>query len=152
NTYTYDAMGQMITGPGKTITFNARNLPGSMTGTSNSQYWYDESRARIQKVYGTTTRYLGDDIEIALTGNTYTKYLPGGAKRVGATTYWLHTDSQGSIQSVTDATGVEQHHRKYYPYGDKLGSDTGTLAESRGYIGQRLDETGLIYLHARYYD
>src|SRR5262249_52154914 len=37
-------------------------------------------------------------------------------------------------------------------FGDKLGSDTGSNVESRGYIGQRQDETGLIYLHARYYD
>src|SRR5262249_294111 len=43
---------------------------------------------------------------------------------------------------------------KYSPYGER-NSTTGT--ESRGYIGERQDETigsmaGLFYLHARYYD
>ena len=42
--------------------------------------------------------------------------------------------------------------RTYRPYGEKIADSTGHV-ESRGWIDQRQDgETGLTYLHARYYD
>jgi RHS repeat-associated protein len=40
---------------------------------------------------------------------------------------------------------------KYYPYGDSRNS-TGTLATDKLFTGQRLDDTGLYYYGARYYD
>jgi RHS repeat-associated protein len=64
----------------------------------------------------------------------------------------LHTDRLGSVQAITDAIPSVVQHRTYRPYGDKIG-DTTSHTESRGYIGERQDtETGLTYLHARYYD
>jgi RHS repeat-associated protein len=74
------------------------------------------------------------------------------AKRVGLTTYWLHTDHLGSIQAITDSAGAIVYRRTYRPYGETI-SQTGSNTESRGWIDQRQDvETGLTYLHARYYD
>jgi RHS repeat-associated protein len=78
------------------------------------------------------------------------------AKRVGAgptaTTFWLHTDRLGSIQATTDTTGQNIFRRTYRPYGETIG-ELGSHVESRGWIDQRNDpETGLTYLHARYYD
>jgi RHS repeat-associated protein len=77
------------------------------------------------------------------------------AQRVGvgpsSTTRWLHTDRQGSVVSVTDSSGTEVQHMIYRPYGDRLSTAT-SLPVSQGYIGERQDETGLLYLHARYYD
>jgi len=102
---------------------------------------------------------LGDDYEV--TNGVVTKYvsvegLGVVAKRVGAapsiTTFWLHTDRLGSIQAITGVTGAEVQRRTYRPYGDKIADTTGHV-ESRGYIEERQDgETGLTYLHARYYD
>jgi RHS repeat-associated protein len=40
---------------------------------------------------------------------------------------------------------------KYYPYGDSRNS-TGDLATDKLFTGQRLDDTGLYYYGARYYD
>src|SRR5262249_20618318 len=123
--YSYDASGNMTTRAGATITFDARGHVTNVTGTSGTALSYDADGARIQKVYGTTTtRYLGDGLELNMSTGTWTKYV-GGAKRVGPvngpwTSYWIHTDQQGSIQSVTDSNGVEQLHRRYYPFGDKL--------------------------------
>jgi RHS repeat-associated protein len=72
--------------------------------------------------------------------------------RVGPDTFWLHSDRLGSIQVVTDVTGADVQHRTYRPYGDKL-ADTSVHVESLGYVGERQDtDTGLTYLHARYYD
>lgn len=74
------------------------------------------------------------------------------AKKAGTTLYWLHTDRLGSINATTDGSGAEVLRRSYRSYGELLGQ-TGTDTESLDYIGQRTDsETGLTYLHARYYD
>ena len=94
--------------------------------------------------------YLGDDVEIA--GGETTKYLPGGAKRVDAATTWLHKDHLGSTRAVTDANFTEVQRLNYHPYGERLSTATG-LPEPKSWIGERQDaETGLFYLHARYYD
>jgi len=47
--------------------------------------------------------------------------------------------------------GAEVQRLTHFPYGDRRGTATGH-PESKGWIGQRQDETGLVYLHARYYD
>jgi RHS repeat-associated protein len=84
-----------------------------------------------------------------------TKYISLGgrpvAKRVGTSTFFLHADHLGSIQVVTDAQGAEVQRLTHRPWGQRLSSSTGH-AESLGFTGQRQDESGLIYLHARYYD
>jgi RHS repeat-associated protein len=108
---------------------------------------------------GTSLYPFGDDYEV--TNGQVTKYVSVEglgviAKRVGsgtgAVTYWLHTDRLGSIQAVTDGTAQVVFRRTYRPYGQTL-AEGGSPAESRGWIDQRNDpETGLTYLHARYYD
>jgi RHS repeat-associated protein len=153
-TFTYDNNGNLESGNGRAIQWTADNLP-SQVGTT--QFTYDGIGERVKKTSsGSSSLYpFGDDYEI--TNGTITKYVSVEglgviAKRVGSTTYWLHTDRLGSVQAITDAIGSEVQHRTYRPYGDKSG-DTTSHAESRGYIGERQDtDTGLTYLHARYYD
>ena len=53
--------------------------------------------------------------------------------------------------SLTDASGVEVQRQKYRPFGDRLSTST-THVESRGFTGQRQDESGLFFLHARYFE
>jgi len=122
---------------------------------------YDGFGERLKKTGtgGTSLYPFGDDYEV--TNGEVTKYvsvegLGVVAKRVGAgptaTTFWLHTDRLGSIQATTDATGQNIFRRTYRPYGETIG-ELGSHVESRGWIDQRNDpETGLTYLHARYYD
>jgi RHS repeat-associated protein len=150
NTYSYDENGNMVAGAGRTISWNVDNLPVEVNGVRSV---YDGNGVRLKKIVGgAVTLTIGDDYEVA--GTTITKYVSlGGAlvgKLVGADRYWLHTDHQGSIQVITDAGGNEVQRLNYRPYGDR---QSGTAhAESRGYTGQRQDESGLIYLHARYVD
>jgi RHS repeat-associated protein len=77
------------------------------------------------------------------------------AKLVGpegtATAFWMHTDRLGSIQAVTNGAGSEVLRRSYEAFGDRT-FDSSSHPETRGYIEQREDETGLVYLHARYYE
>ena len=113
-------------------------------------YAPDGSRLKKSKPAGTTL-YLGSGIERAPDG-TWTKYLPG-AVRVGsgaaAVTTWIHRDHLGSVRFLTSEAGGVAEWAGYTSYGWQSPG----LSVSRGYIGERHDdETGLIFLNARFYD
>jgi RHS repeat-associated protein len=115
----------------------------------------------VKKTSGTTTSLypFGDDYEI--TNGVVTKYISIEgvgvvAKKVtGGSSpgvYWFLSDHLGSLQGVLDGNGAAISRRTYRPYGQTLGQ-SGSHTESRGWIDQRNDtETGLTYLHARYFD
>jgi RHS repeat-associated protein len=153
DTYGYDDNGNRFLGPTGWIQWNASNLPTSINVNTFS---YDGLGERVKKVWnGSTTLYpAGDDYEMR--DGVVTKYISAHglgviAKRTSGQTFWLHTDRLGSIQVVTDVGGTEVHRRTYRPYGELIDASTSHV-ESRGWIDQRQDETGLTYLHARYYD
>jgi RHS repeat-associated protein len=136
--YMYDGASRLVTAPG-------------------AQMVYGPDGSRLKKVAGgSTTLYLGADIEItgwtSGGGGTMKKYLPGDIKRVGlSTTSYLHHDHLGSVRAVTNSAGGFVDRTDYRPYGEQLGF--AAVTESKGYIGERHDdETGLMYLNARYYD
>ena len=150
---TYDPNGNLVSGRGRSYDWNVDNKPTTVNGVSFA-YAGDGTRLKKTAPGGTTLYPLGDDYEIK--DGVATKYLrlggPPIAKRVGATSYWLHADRLGSVQAVTDAAGQNALRRTYRPYGQKI-ADSTSHWEPLGYIGERLDEeTGLTYLHARYYD
>jgi len=74
-----------------------------------------------------------------------------GGKQVGTNFFVNHSDHLGSIQAVTDAAGVEVRRQDHTPFGDQHYA-TGSHAESKGWIGEREEQTELVYLNARYYD
>ena len=116
--------------------------------TATSSFVYAPDGSRLKKtVSGTTTLYVGDDWEV--TGGVSTYYLPGDAVMTGAVVSWLHRDVLGSVRLTTNAAGAIVQRAHYRPYGERLEA-IATLMTSKGFIGERNDETGLIYLHARY--
>jgi RHS repeat-associated protein len=119
-------------------------------GSGTVAFVYGPDGARLKKITaGGETLYLGD-VEIA--PDATITYLPGSAMRLNGETAWLHKDHLGSVQAVSNALGAEIRRKAYGPYGERL-STTGSLVQSMDYIGERLDEeTGLLYLNARYYD
>ena len=123
--------------------------------TPTMEFTYDANGARVQQIEGDVIRrHLGDGYEVEVGGAT-TKYvsLAGTlvARKHGDTKTFVHVDHLGTIQAETDAAGIEVLRRSYEPYGDVVSTD-GELVESRGFTGQRHDASGLLYLHARYYD
>jgi RHS repeat-associated protein len=113
-------------------------------------FTYGGTGERLKKVSGSqVTRYVGGNYEIAPNG-TVTKYLIGG-KQVGTAFFINHSDHLGSIQAVTDASGAEVRRQDHTPFGDQHYA-AGSHAESKGWIGEREEETELVYLNARYYD
>ena len=151
--YGYDAAGNMTSTPTDTLVYDGDNRLEEVVGVA--EFVYGPDGERLKKIAGaSTTLFFGGDAEIA--GGTMTKYLPGDAKRIGsggsAKTYWLHRDHLQSVRITTDDTAAIVMRANYKPYGEQL-LTVSTLPDSKAYIGERQDvETGLIYLHARYYD
>ncbi len=159
NTYAYDAGGNVTSvsgGTTRTLTWDGDNRIATVVGGGTSlAMTYDADGARVQQVEnGVTRHYVGDDYEVQVGGSAI-RYvsLPGAvvARLDGSTATFVHTDQQGSIQAETDAAGAEVHRRVFRPFGEVI-STSGSVNESRGYTGQRHDASGLVYLHARYYD
>ena len=145
--YVYDAAGRMTSRDGQVISWNGDGKPSSIGST---QFTYGGTGERLKKVTGSSvTRYVGGDYEIAPDG-TVTKTLVGG-KQMGTDIFVHHRDHLGSIQAVSDVTGVEVRRQDHAPFGDQHYA-WGSHAESKGWIGEREEETELVYLNARYYD
>lgn len=158
--YCYDRDGRIVYNTaGRYITYDVVGKPLAVGGES---YSYDGTGNRIYKRSGSVvTHYpFGDDYEVDLSTNTTTIYLTLGGhtlsggpvvKKVGANKFWHHLDHQGSVRHITNGSGAVVLTQSYKAFGEKLAT-TGTHVESLGFTGQRQDENGLIYLHARYYD
>jgi RHS repeat-associated protein len=155
-TFSYDAAGNMLTGNGRSYEWDAANrLVRVAAGGSVTRYTYDGNGERIQKSHdGAVTRYLGRDYEVGPTG-TVTKYFRLGgevvAKKVGGARFWLHPNHLDSVSVITDQGGNEVKRETHRAYGETMAAQ-GAHVESFGFTGQRTDETGLLFLHARYYD
>jgi RHS repeat-associated protein len=161
NTLSYDVDGAGPE-PRKTFSYDAENRPLTVARDSTgitSAYAYDPEGERASKVTGagaslSTTTYLGNDAEVlvdpANTGSgLMTAYLTPDAMREGSVTKWLHKDHLSSNRLVTGQSGAVLTRTAYTAFGQP----TTPPSQSRAYINERYDtETGLHYLHARYYD
>ncbi len=130
-------------------------VPGGPDGPVRLAFGYDANDVRIRMVEGDVTRhYVGDDYEAA--GGASIKYVTIAGSPVarleGDKKTWVHTNHLGSVQAQTDALGNEVHRKGYRPYGEIVSTQGSLQYEPRGFTGQRHDASGLVYLHARYYD
>jgi RHS repeat-associated protein len=123
----------------------------------STEMLYGATGDRIKRTSAASTSYypLGDDYEVSNGVTTVYISLPQlglVAKKTESSFYWLHTDRLGSIQAISNGSGQTVQRSTYRPYGANIANQTGHV-ESRGYIGQRHDaDTGISYLHARYFD
>ncbi len=102
------------------------------------------------------TYYLGNDVELAVTpaipAGQFTSYLSSTVRRAGSATDFLVQDQQGSIRRETRFNGAATA-RDFAAYGMPVTLSGLSAANGKAYINERFDpETGLQYLHARYYD
>ncbi|MBI3771674.1 MAG: VCBS repeat-containing protein [Gammaproteobacteria bacterium] len=171
-TYTYDANGNVLTGNGRTYTYNYFNKPLTISATGNStSYTYDPDDQRLTKNVNNgakVTTYIGKLYEKTVSGaTTEHRYFISAGDRlvaqintVGATkTYYnVHTDMLGSVDVITDASGAKASDISFDEFGDPRPGNWGTGAPSlsmtsRGYTGHETDaESGLINMNARLYD
>ncbi|MDP3092209.1 MAG: SpvB/TcaC N-terminal domain-containing protein [Nitrospira sp.] len=166
HTYLYDDNGNLTSGAGRTITYDAENRPiciavngtGCTPGQSTTTtFAYDAQGKRVKKTVGTVaTFYFGPHYECE--NGQCTKYIWANGQRIamrnsggGQPVSYFHADHLGSTRLVTNATGGVDQVLSYHPFGATLGNG-GTANVPYKYTGQELDETGLYDYHARLYD
>ncbi|MEW6221663.1 MAG: hypothetical protein AB1634_19320, partial [Thermodesulfobacteriota bacterium] len=155
-TYTYDANGNMLTGNGRTLTWDAVNRLSSVTMTGQTtRFWYDHQGRRVEKSGPAgTSKYFGRLVEVD-DGQLVQYYYAGPmliAKKQGGNKTWFHSDHLGSVRLMTNASGTVVKRYEYAAFGETIAETSGGPANERGFTGHVSDpETGLIYMGARYY-
>jgi RHS repeat-associated protein len=69
---------------------------------------------------------------------------------VGGVQTWFARDGLGSVRALFNSSATQVRLTNFDPHGTPL-ETTGTVGTHLGYNGALTDETGLVYLHARYY-
>ena len=105
---------------------------------------------------GNQNFFLGNDTAVNVTRATpagsVTSFLHPDVRRAGTGTDILVKDHLASNRLVLPL-GAAAKRADYGPFGQPLTSNGSMPMPGRGYINERYDpETGLQYLHARYYD
>ena len=141
------------------FTYDLRNrLTQYKTGDTKASYTYGADGFRNAKtVNGVTTSFIYDGANIVETkqGETVTDYIRGiGLIKYtdGTTTAYYFTDDHGSTSSLYNATGTKIADYTYDAFGNEA-QVSSTDTNPFRYCGEYTDqESGLVYLRARYYD
>ncbi len=156
-TYTWDDTGNLLNDGVSTYTYDVDNRLTSITaGTETSSYIYNGLGDRLtQTVAGVTTHYtldLNAGLTQVLTDGTHTYYY--GLSRLGQkdanTMEFFLGDALGSVKQMVDYSGDITLSKSYTPFGNVIHS-SGDGVSIYGYTGEVSDESGLVYLRARYY-
>jgi RHS repeat-associated protein len=152
--YSYDPNGNMTNRGSQTIGWDVENRVVSVSG--GASFVYDGNGNRVKKTEGgQTTLYVNRYFEKNLsTSEVTTSYYLGGkliAQRKGTTLSYILQDHLGSNSVTTEANGNNPAAIRYFAFGATR-STTGILATDKKFTGQTLDQTGLYYYGARYYD
>ncbi|MEQ1518748.1 MAG: RHS repeat-associated core domain-containing protein, partial [Usitatibacteraceae bacterium] len=136
------------------------NRPLTITQNANvTSFAYAPDGERAGKSFGGNAySFLGNDTEFLVNSANSTGLLTStlhpDVKREGLITSWAHKDHLASNRLVSFMPGGQATSRHDYgPFGNPLTSNGSTVLNGKAYINERFDaETGLQYLHARYYD
>ena len=154
--YTYNDNGNMVTAPGKTLTYNWQNQPTRITqGLANFDSYYDETGERFIYQTPSSTELQIDDSYI-LRGTTPEITIKLGNTPIGtvsgSTVYSSIADHLDTPVKQIDASGAVAESVLYSPFG-AVDSQTGSINTKHGYTGHEEDtDTGLVYAEARYYN
>jgi RHS repeat-associated protein len=141
------------------LSWNDDNRLDKVTQGANTlaEYWYDDAGIRVRSKRGSSNDYYPNRYWEEK-GGIVTKYyylgsMPVAQRKNGESAYtYLIADHLGSIvMTAQPAATPTTTSRKYLAYGASRGV-TGTPPTDFNYTGQRLDDTGLLYYNARYYD
>jgi RHS repeat-associated protein len=118
-------------------------------------YAYDAAGARVTRTSNGATIVTVADLWERTVGGATTHFYRFGADIIGVRrsdqgTRHLFSDHLGSVSAATTASGALVGMQHYDPWGRVRTGGIGLTA--RTFTGQRLDATGLLYYHARYYD
>jgi RHS repeat-associated protein len=156
----YDANGNMLAGNSRTFTWNTQNQPTTITGLDGvtEVYNYNADGERVTRTRGNDTTVFFEGLweEVLSSSNRY--YYPFNGQMVamrdntiGGAVFWLHGDLLGSVTASSDGNG-NVTRQVFGPWGQLRAGSSSISQTTLNYTGQRLDGTGLLYYHARYYD
>ncbi|WP_294242138.1 RHS repeat-associated core domain-containing protein [Pseudobutyrivibrio sp.] len=170
-TYTYDNAGNLVSQSVSGVLvvayeYDEYNRLISVTGYAagneyDASFTYDDDGSRKSKTFnGTTTYYITDSssgysqVLKSITGGETTYYVRGFdliSSSDGTDTNYYLTDVAGSIRCLTDESGNVTDAYVFDSFGN-VTEFTGTTDNNYGFQGEEQDETGLVYLRARYMD
>ncbi len=176
-TFGYDNNGNMTSGHGRNISYNAFNKPLTVSRSGNTSafsYGADLMRYRHEKTgaLNEVTLYLDKLTEIKRRGNTtQTIHYVGDYAVISKSETsgqdaefdlsYLHKDRLGSTVSVTNEFGFVEETNSFDPFGKPRNGDWSDRANpilnsvftTRGFTAhEHLDEVGLIHMNGRAYD
>jgi RHS repeat-associated protein len=168
----YDNNGNLQNDGTRTYTWDSLDqLKQVASGGVTVAYSYDDSGRRIKKVAsGTTTQWLydGQDVYATYTGS-WTRptmlFTSGGGvddpvigavvSAVDTNAYtqanYYHADGLGSVVGLSNNANPGLVTQRFDAWGNKLNGNVDASAQY-GYTGREPDETGLVYMRARYYN
>jgi RHS repeat-associated protein len=104
---------------------------------------------------GQTVLYVNKLFEVNLTTSTNTSYYYLGGTLIAmsenTTLKYMHQDHLTGTSVMSGSDGAWLGTIKYTPFGETR-SVTGSIATDKLFTGQTLDDTGLYFYNARYYD
>jgi RHS repeat-associated protein len=138
-----------------TTTTYTWDVENRLIATSDgASFVYDGDSNRIKKTESVETiLYINKYYEKNLTtGVVTTNYYLGSkliATREDTTLTYVHQDALTGTSVTTNASGTSTGSIKYFSFGQ---ARSGYVTTAQKFTGQRLDNTGLYYYGARYYD
>ena len=173
----YDANGNMTSGWGRTIQYNAFNKPTYIEKDGKTTaFSYGPTQRRYKRVDSggsnpSTTYYVQGLIEVVSGSVTKTKHHVGDfaivTKQAGQAdqTRYLLKDQMGSLVAIADEGGNKVEDFNFDPWGKRrhVGGDfmdeieyfsfSSSLVSNRGFTGhEHLDDVGLIHMNGRVFD
>lgn len=180
--YQYDRSGRMVSGGGRSFTYDGFGQPQSVTqGNFSSSFMYSATgalicRTDVDPVAGTTTvLMLGSFEQVQQDGSPVlcrtrlhggTVILANGCNGQTPSATYISRDRVGSPHVVTDSTGAVQSRYSYDAFGqsrnattwlpftdlDPLSGDD-LIVDVEGFAAEmQFEDLGLVFLGARLYD
>lgn len=139
-TYTYDENGNVTekskAGKTTTIEYNSYNKPVLLQNdTATTRFYYNPDRSRYKKTKDdTTTYYIAKYYEEEITSSYIMQknYIYAGKELIAVHTMqddgniklpqnrYLHKDSLGSVDTITNESGIVIQRLSYKPFGKQL--------------------------------
>ncbi|MEM7005219.1 MAG: RHS repeat-associated core domain-containing protein, partial [Pseudomonadota bacterium] len=155
--HVYDTRGNATDNGPINFAYDWANQPTSMSGSDSGAFTYDGNYKRVKQVINGNTSYSVYDLDGVLVwretnGWPVSELSVGGqSTRIGGSAPNIHKDLLGSPVAATDFNGVAWRE-DYTPFGESRLNPTGN-EDSHNFTGHIKDnDTGLVYMQARYYD
>jgi RHS repeat-associated protein len=156
-TYSWDEKGNLLDDGTRTYTYDhANRLTSVVMGGDTFTFAYNGLGYRLQQLADGISEGYTLDMAVELSQvleDGEGSYLYGSSrisqKDAGEWVYYLG-DALSSVRQVSDSKGVAHYSGTFDPFGVQL-SNAGFKPTNYGFTGEWMDESGLVYLRARYY-